>query len=152
MLFLVFERGADRYALDTARIVEVLPLVAIKQTPQAPPAVAGVFDYRGAAVPLIDLSRLALDRPARQCLSTRIVVVEHTDAGLTRLLGLIAEGATTTLRRAAEEFDAAGIDNPGAPYLGPVTRDARGLVQRIEVDQLLTEPLRRLLYRTETPG
>ena len=36
MLFLVFELGNDRYALDAAQIVEVLPLVALKQMPGAP--------------------------------------------------------------------------------------------------------------------
>ena len=50
MLFLLFELGTDRYALDARQIAEVLPLVAITQFPQMSPAVSGVFNYRGAPV------------------------------------------------------------------------------------------------------
>jgi hypothetical protein len=53
VLFLVFELARDRYVLDVSQIAEVLPLVAITQIPQAPPAVAGVLNYRGAPVPVI---------------------------------------------------------------------------------------------------
>ncbi len=94
MLFLVFELARDRYALDVSQVAEVLPLVAIKQIPQAPPAVAGILNYRGAPVPVIDVSQLTLGRPAERRLSTRIVLVHYPDAdGQTRLLGLIAERA-----------------------------------------------------------
>ena len=45
MLFLLFQLGQDRYALDTGRVAEVLPLVAITPIPQAPPELAGLFNY-----------------------------------------------------------------------------------------------------------
>ena len=34
-----------------------------------------------------------------------------------------------------------------APYLGPITRDARGLIQRVEVNQLLSDSIRDVLFR-----
>ena len=64
MLFLLLEIGSDRYALEADRIVEVLPLVAMKGIPHAARGVAGAFDYHGTAVPVIDLSELALGRAA----------------------------------------------------------------------------------------
>ena len=36
MLFLIFELGKDRYALDVRQIAEVMPLVGVKQIPKAP--------------------------------------------------------------------------------------------------------------------
>ena len=36
MLFLLFQLGNDRYALDASRVVEVLPLVELKHLPLAP--------------------------------------------------------------------------------------------------------------------
>lgn len=71
MLFLTFRLGQDRYALDAGQIEAILPLVAIKQLPGAPAGVAGAIGYRGRPVPLIDLSLLALGRPAEPLLSTR---------------------------------------------------------------------------------
>ena len=47
MLFLLFQLGKDRYALEASRVVEVVPLLALKQLPQAPKGVAGIFNYRG---------------------------------------------------------------------------------------------------------
>ena len=47
MLFLLFRLGKDRYALPAREVVEVLPMLEVKQIPQAPLAVRGVFDFRG---------------------------------------------------------------------------------------------------------
>jgi chemotaxis-related protein WspB len=119
MLFLLFRIGDDRYALDALQIAEVLPVVGVKGIPQAPAGVAGIIDYHGSPVPLIDLSQLALGRPARRRLSTRIVLVHYADQKSTKhLLGLLAEGATETMRRDPADFVASGVGNDPAPYLG----------------------------------
>lgn len=148
MLFLLFQLGKDRYALDASQIAEVLPLTRIKQIPQAPPEVAGVFNYRGAPVPLIDLSQLTLNQPAQKRLSTRIILAHYLDdQGEKRLLGLIAEKATETIRREAADFAASGLDNADAAYLGQVTVDTHGLIQWVAVDKLLPPSVRDLLFK-----
>lgn len=147
MLFLLFQLGSERYALDAGQIVAVLPRLGVKAIPHAPPAVAGLCQYRGVPVPVIDLSELALGRPSAKRLSTRIVLVQFPDpVDGPHLLGLLAERATETLRRDPEDFVAAGVCVGAASYLGPVTADARGLIQRIEVQRLLPAPLRALLF------
>ena len=143
MLFLVFQVGAHRYAIDAGQVAEVLPLVAITPIARASEEVAGVLVYRGAPVPVVDLSQLLEGRPAERRLSTRIVVVHYPLGkdgmnGETRLLGLIAEKATETIRREALEFVDSGVVNDRAPYLGSVAPDARGMVQRVEIGRLLT--------------
>ena len=153
MLFLLFELGRDRYALDALQVAEVLPLLALKEMPLAPPGVAGLLNYHGAPVPVVDLSALALGRPAARRLSTRIILLHYPDAeGSRRLLGVVAEKATHTLRREASQFEAAGIDSADAPYLGPVSADERGLVQWIQVDKLLSPAVRDALFPTALPG
>ena len=148
MLFLVFELARDRYVLDVSQVAEVLPLVAITQIPHAPPAVAGILNYRGAPVPVIDVSQLTLGRPAERRLSTRIVLVHYPDAeGRTRLLGLIAEKATQTMRREETDFVASGVTSEGASYLGPVAPDSRGLLQWLDARTLLPASVRDVLFR-----
>ena len=148
MLFLIFELGKDRYALDVRQIAEVLPLVAFKQVPRAPQAMNGLFNYRGAPVPVIDLTQLTLGRPSARRLSTRLVLVHYPDdAGQTHLLGLVAERATQTARHEASDFVASGVTNTGAPYLGPVVTDARGLLQWIDVRTLLPPSFRDMLFK-----
>lgn len=149
MLFLQFEVGEDRYVLDCAQVIEVLPLLAVKQLPQAPAGVAGVFDYRGEPVPAIDLSELMLGRPARARTSTRIVVVHYPDwQGQSRPLGLIAERVTQTLRRDEKEFVASGVENRDTPYLGPVAPGPHGLIQWVDARRLLPPKVRDVLFQT----
>ena len=108
---------------------------------------AGLCQYRGVPVPVIDLSELALGRPSANRLSTRIVLVQFPDpVSGPQLLGLLAERATETLRRDPADFVAAGVSVGAASYLGPVTADARGLIQRIEVQRLLPASLRARLF------
>jgi chemotaxis-related protein WspB len=147
MLFLIFELGADRYALPAARIVEVLPVVRIKRVPHAPNGVIGVFDHHGAPVPVIDLSELTLGRPAAPRLSTRLIVVSYpSPEGQSHLLGLIAERATDTMLRDPADFVPSGITTGSAPYLGRVTTSTHGVVQRIDVDTLLPDAVRESLF------
>lgn len=147
MLFLVFQLGKDRYAIESRQVIEVLPLLNLKQILRAPAGVAGIFDYHGTAVPLIDLAELAFGKPSRKWMSTRIILVKYDrHPGETHPLGLVAEQATETLRRNKEDFTDAGLAVCDTPYLGNVTTDAGGLVQRIEVQNLLSEDLRNRLF------
>jgi chemotaxis-related protein WspB len=147
MLFLLFHLGQDRYALEAGQVVEVLPLVALKALPGAPRGVAGLIDYRGVAVPVIDLSALALGVPAALRVSTRLLMVRYLPPpGGERLLGLIAERATDTMKCAPEDFRSTGVESPGARYLGPVVHDPRGLIQRVEIAALLSDELRAALF------
>lgn len=147
MLFLLFQLGGERYALDVGQVVAVLPRLGVKAIPHAPSSVAGLCQYRGGPVPVIDLSELTLGRPSANRLSTRIVLVQFPEpVGGPHLLGLLAERATETLRRDPEDFVAAGVSVDAASYLGRVTADARGLIQRIEVQRLLPPSLRALLF------
>lgn len=148
MLFVLFQLGDDRYALDASRLLEVLPLVRLKQIPQAPRGIAGAFNYHGQPTPAVDLCALALGRPAQLRLSTRLLVVRDGHGADERPLGLIAERSTETMRRAPEDFVAPGVTAPQARYLGPVVTDAQGaLIQRVDVDGLLNAEVRATLFR-----
>ena len=148
MLFVLFQLGNDRYALEAARLLEVLPLVRLKRIPQAPRGIAGAFNYRGTPTPAVDLCDLALGRPAELRLSTRLLVVRYGAGSDERALGLIAERTTETMRRAPEDFVPAGVTAPAARYLGPIVTDARGsLIQRVDVDALLNAEVRAALWR-----
>ena len=60
---------------------------------------------------------------------------------------LIAEKATQTVRHEEKEFVASGVTSDGASYLGPVTADARGLLQWIDVRALLPASVRDVLFK-----
>jgi len=149
MLFILFTLDSERYVIDAAQVERLMPLTPQsppKAIPGAPSWVAGVLDHEGAALPGIDLPALALGRPAAQLMSTRVVLVRYPHAGTVRLLALLLEGATRTIRLAAEAFHDAGIDMPHARYLGPVASEAGSLVQWIRVEHLLPDDVKALLF------
>jgi len=148
MLLVVFSIGGDRFGLDSREVVEILPLVEFRKLPRAPEYVCGLFQYRGKIVPAIDLARLAGTRESHGFLSTRILLVRYPDeAGENRFLGLVAEQVTETVKVDERGFSSPGIHVKDAPYLGEITRDSRGIVQRIEIGQLLSPDVREVLFQ-----
>jgi len=147
-LFVEFQIGDDGYLLDTAGVIRVLPLVGVKRIPHAPKGVAGVFNYHGLSVPVIDLSELATGEAAQRHFSTRLILVRYPSRACgEQLLGLIAEKVTQTVKHEATEFAAPGVASKAAPYLGSVCADGGHLFQRIEVDKLLTQEVSEVLFR-----
>ena len=147
MLFLLFQLGKDRYALEARRVVEVVPLLELKKIPRAPKGFAGIFNYRGRPVPAVDLCELSLGQPAAERLSTRIIVINCTDGrGRQHHLGLIAEQATETLRKERADFVEPGFKFGSAPYLGPILLDPKGAIQWVHEEHLLSEQMRELVF------
>jgi chemotaxis-related protein WspB len=151
MLFLLFQIGQDRFALQANHVVEVVPLLDLKKIPQAPKGVAGLFNYRGRPVPAVDLCELTLNKPAEERLSTRIIVVHYPDSGgKNHLLGLIAERATEVIRKERSDFTDPNVRINAAPYLGPVIMDSQGSIQWIHEQRLLSDSVRAVLFSQVT--
>ncbi|QDX24078.1 purine-binding chemotaxis protein CheW [Pandoraea pnomenusa] len=147
MLFLRFAIATDHYVIEASHVAEVLPWLALKRLPAAPPWVAGAFSYRGESVPVIDLTHLATGVPAPARRSTRLVLVHYPAPGPSaHRLGVLVERATDTLRADAAAFQPSGVDLSEGRYLGPVLDTDDGLVQWVRVDQLLTDAARALLF------
>lgn len=147
MLYLLLRMGRARYALEARRIVEVVPMVELKLLPCSADYVAGLFDYRGRLVPVIDLCRLTDGYACRDYLTSRIVLVEYPGGdGARHVLGLLAEQVTETAKLDAADFMPSGLSQPDAPYLGPYQRNDEALLQRLEIEHLLPDELRRNLF------
>ncbi|KQR87288.1 chemotaxis protein CheW [Burkholderia sp. Leaf177] len=150
MLFVQFTLDQDRYVLDSSQIERVLPLAPLKVMPGVPAWVAGIFEYEGAPVPVIDLAALALGRRSHERLSTRLALVYYPHKSSTgvepRRLGILLERATRTLSLDASAFGHAGVEATDARYLGPIARDAEGLVQWVRIEHVLPAPVQAQLF------
>jgi chemotaxis-related protein WspB len=143
---IVFSVGTDRYALPAADLIEVLPLLTMKQVPQTPEWVAGLMNYRGNPVLVVDVSSLMTGKPCRANISTRILLtpVRRRD-GTGRILGLMAECVTGTVKILPETLRATEIWNSNAPYLGMLAMHEGEILQIIHADKVLTGASRILL-------
>ena len=143
MLFVVFRAGGRRYALEASSVVEVVPLVKLTPLPHAPPSLRGLFRFRGFIVPAVDLSVLTGGEPARELMSTRILVtrVDGHGEGRERFVGLVAEGVTGTLLRPEGPSQATGISLPEAPWLSGVLPDGEEMVPCLSASRIVPAEL-----------
>ena len=148
MLFLLFKAGQERYAIPARRVHEVVPLVLLRFCPGAPGYVAGLLNYRGSAVPVVDLSRLLAQKPSAPRLSTRIILADYASrgAGKNRLIGLMAEEVTQTVEKDESEFAQPGVAAEGAPFLGALCCEGPDMIQLVRIEDLLPEETETLLF------
>jgi chemotaxis-related protein WspB len=150
MLLLVFQLGSNRFALDAQSIVEVAPYVKLEAIAHAPDYVAGLFDFRGELVPVIDLRRMVQAQACKRHMTSRIMLVQYPlPWGGQRLLGLLAEQVTETIKLKQDTFSSAGIHIEDTPYLGDIARDELGMIHLLRPEQLLTRTVCEQLFAPE---
>ena len=140
MLMLLFYVGKNLYAIESSRVVEVIPRVSYREVNHVPEYVSGLFNYRGAIVPVIDLCRLIRGTPSRGYLSTRVMMVSYPRKDNTlQYLGLMAERVIETVNKPESDFMDSGIQVSEAPYLGGLIMDKKGMIQRLHLERLFAD-------------
>ncbi len=135
----VFSVGDERYAMPVADLVEVLPLLTLKHVPQTPLWVAGLMNYRGNPVLVVDINSMLTGKPCQMLVSTRILLTTlRRKDGADKLMGLMAEGVTGTVKILPETLRATEIWNCNAPYLGMLAMHEGEILQIINAHKLLT--------------
>ena len=115
---IVFTHGDARFAIELRWVREVFTLGHVTPVPRAPAAVAGVVNYRGSIVPVLDLDALLGWRgggnaralpPAQAGQGAILVEVEDMRAAL-RLSSVVE---VSTLRSADDAAPAILLDSTG---------------------------------------
>ena len=145
MLLLVFHVKNDRYAINTASVVEVIPLINLQSLPMAPDYVAGIFNYRGISVPVIDLCQYFKKVPHDRFYNTRIILIKYK-SNSDQILGLIAENVTDVIQQDETNFIESGMKFDESPFLGKLVIDDNNVIQNIEPETLISEELSELLF------
>lgn len=146
MLLLIFKAGENEYALETARILRVVPCVNLRPYAGAPAYVAGILNFRGTPVVVVDLGQLINRTPCRRFMSTRIIITEHTrHGGKQILLGLLAEDITTLAKKNHADLLENVLNTPGINYLGKMFRDNERFIQVVKVEAIVPAELENML-------
>jgi chemotaxis-related protein WspB len=150
MLFILFSAGADSYAIAAGEVEEVVPFARLKELPHTHPAIAGLLNFRGQPVPVLDMNRLLGKPPVQECFTTRILLCRGLlPSEPTRLLGVVAEKVISTRRIEPSDFRAPGASFEGAPFIGWIHEmPDGGYLQRIHPDRILPEEVARQLVAT----
>ena len=148
MQLLTFTVAGESYAIESRRVVEVLPLVPARPIPHTPGYVRSVFTYRGSLVPLVDLGRRLGDVALEERLSTRVIVVEYLPPHAARpaRLGLVAENVISIIDAERAETSLPALELASAPFLGRMLRIDGHTTQVVDVDRLLPADLAAGLF------
>ena len=137
MLVLYFYLGDVMYAMKCDRVMEIAPTIELKEMPHAPEYFAGLFNYRGIIVPIVDLRQLIQGEVCQNRLSTRIILINYSIRdGHTAILGLRAERVTETVMKSEEAFIPSSVEIQNAPYLESVLMDGSSMIQYVDVERL----------------
>jgi purine-binding chemotaxis protein CheW len=100
--FLSFRLGADVYAVELARIREIVSPPPLTEVPRAQPDVMGICSVRGLLVTVVDLRRrLNLEESPTTRLSR--ILLANTDSG--EVIGLLVDEVRHVVRLASAEIE-----------------------------------------------
>ncbi|MBU4153212.1 MAG: chemotaxis protein CheW [Proteobacteria bacterium] len=144
MLLVLFKLQNDDYAIDSKRVVEIIPFLQTQKIPMTPKYITGMVNYRGTPVPVIDLGLLLNDQVCQQLYSTRIILTSVTLGGnLRKIVGLLAENVTETIKTAKDW-------RPKATDKGPLFLDNallnHSMVRWFEPEQMLPDDIPGLSF------
>src|SRR5512139_3658576 len=95
--YLTFKLDEEIFALDVAKVREILEYSAVTKVPQTPDFMRGVINLRGSVVPVIDL-RLKFGMSAtEQTVNTCIIVMEIAIDQETAIVGALADSVQEVL-------------------------------------------------------
>ena len=109
--YLTFKLADEIFALDVAKVREILEYTSITKVPQTPEFMRGVINLRGSVVPVIDMRLKFGMTSTEQTINTCIIVVEVTLDGDTTVLGALADSVQEVVEMEPELIEP-------APHIG----------------------------------
>lgn len=103
--YLTFTLRDEDFAIDIAKVREVLDVATMTKIPKMPPYISGVINLRGNVVPVLDLGcRLGME-PVVQTKNTCVMIVETTIDEATVAMGTVADSVQMVLDLQTSEIE-----------------------------------------------
>lgn len=123
--YLTFRLAGEIFAIDVAKVREVLDLTTITAIPRTPEFMSGVINLRGSVVPVVDLRLCFEMSKTENTRNTCIVVVEVTLDNEPTVIGALADSVEEVIDLEPEQIQP-------APHIGTQIRTdfIRGMGKR----------------------
>ena len=126
--------GDEEYAVPILSIQEIIKPFTWTRVPQVPPYVLGVFNLRGAVIPLIDLRLKFGLPPKKQSEDTRFIVMRNGDD----VAGFVIDRLTMAIRIKKDNIGPApDTVNGDDTIIEGVGKQADKIITILKVDKLL---------------
>jgi purine-binding chemotaxis protein CheW len=138
--YLTFTLADEVFAVDVARVREILEITSITKVPQVPEFMRGVINLRGSVVPVIDM-RLKFGMPeTAQTVNTCIIVVEVVMEGERIILGSLADSVQEVIEIEPTHIEAAPRigTHLKTEFLKGMGKHNERFVMILEIDKVFT--------------
>jgi chemotaxis signal transduction protein len=145
---LILTVKGQRHVLALRHVVRLLPFAALANLPSPAPAVLGLLDLQGQALPVLDLQVLLGGPASPETLSTRIAVLSEASCQTAACppCALAVRGTGSVIRLAAQaERGREAAQRCDDPLVWAVSRDSRGTLLWLDLPALLGLHARSLL-------
>ena len=152
--YLTFKLDEEAFALEIAKVREVLDFTDITKVPQTPIFMRGVINLRGSVVPVVDMRVKFSMGGAEATVNTCIIITEVTVDGEASVLGALVDSVEEVL-----ELDPDQIEPP--PRIGTKldTEFIRGMGKHneefiiiLDVDRVFSADEISLIQTTRPPA
>lgn len=105
--YLTFKLAEEIFAVEVAKVREILEFTSITKVPQTPDFMRGVINLRGSVVPVMDM-RLKFGLPeTEKTVNTCIIVVEVSHEGETIIIGALADSVQEVFELEPDQIEPA---------------------------------------------
>src|SRR5579872_2811311 len=104
--YLTFKLGEEIFALDVAKVREVLDFTTVTRVPRTPEFMRGVINLRGSVVPVVDLRLTFGMSRTEKTVNTCIVVVEVSLDGDSVIVGALADSVEEVIDLEPDQIEA----------------------------------------------
>ena len=142
MLLLLFTIGENRYGVEATQVQEVWPLLPLKPVHRTPDYIVGLLSSRGEIVPVVDISKLYVNKPVSNLISTRIILIKLSGSnGKEHTLGILAEHVTDTIKIDELTAKSINVKSKNGTLVGEEFLVDDQLIQKINIDELIQKDL-----------
>ena len=136
VLYIQFSIDQDDFIIASDKVMTIMPYVNIQFLPGSTEFMAGMINYHGNSVPVIDVTMLLKKRTSKNFLSTRIILLNN-DKLLPNsdLCGILAENVTEVIKIKSQfDTDTTQIKPIYSMYVDAVLNHKNTILQKLNLD------------------
>jgi|SRR5579862_7436031 len=138
--YLTFKLGDEVYALDVAKVREVLDFTVLTKIPRTPEFMRGVINLRGNVVPVVDLRLTFGLTRTEKTVNTCIIVVEVDLEGEATVIGALADSVEEVIDLEPEQIEAAPRIGTGikTDFIRGMGKRESNFIMILDIDKVFT--------------
>ncbi|MBF0213260.1 MAG: chemotaxis protein CheW [Magnetococcales bacterium] len=138
--YLTFTLGTEVFAVDIAKIREVLEFTSVTKVPRTPGFMCGVINLRGSVVPVVDMRQKFNMSRSEKSVNTCIIILEIAQDD-----GVVVMGALADSVREVMELEPGQIEPPPkigmrlrADFLKGMGKQEGRFIMILDIDRLFS--------------